>query len=162
MDLMDRAEEGFYPIKIFMWQNKGNTEGKVWWSGLELSNKLLLNHSKSMKELNWTLRIYDNNFLAWYKSQSLSFQTKCVLIHNNSPSHVSKLIREFFQLKDSQERRKWNNHHHILIWIRSKMYSLFIWVLWRINLRRLFNAKSIFILINCCIVSCKNESIRSW
>ena len=29
MDLMDRAEEGFYPIKIFMWQNKGNTEGKV-------------------------------------------------------------------------------------------------------------------------------------
>ena len=40
----------------------------------------------------------DNSFFEWYKSQSLSFKVKCVLMHANAPSFVCKLTREFERL----------------------------------------------------------------
>ena len=41
----------------------------------------------------------DKTFFAWYKSQSHSFKVKCVFMHDNDPSHVSKLTCELFQHK---------------------------------------------------------------
>ena len=32
----------------------------------------------------------DKTFFGWYKSQFCSFKAKCIFIHNNAISHVSK------------------------------------------------------------------------
>ena len=39
----------------------------------------------------------DNTFFVCYNSQSHCFKVKCVFMHDNAPSHVSKLICEFFE-----------------------------------------------------------------
>ena len=39
----------------------------------------------------------DKTFFAWFKSYS--FKVKCVFMHDNAPSHVSKLTCEFFEHK---------------------------------------------------------------
>ena len=49
-----------------------------------------------MKELNDCNSMY-KTFFAWYKSQSHSFKVNCVFMHDNAPSHVSKLTCEFFK-----------------------------------------------------------------
>ena len=38
----------------------------------------------------------DKTFFAWYKFQYCSFQVSCPFMHDNIPSHVSKLPCEFF------------------------------------------------------------------
>lgn len=38
-------------------------------------------------------------FFAWYKSQFHSFKVKCVFMHDNAPSHVSKLAHVLFEHK---------------------------------------------------------------
>ena len=43
----------------------------------------------------------EKTFFAWYKSPSRSFKVKCVSMHDNAPSHVSKLTHEFFEHKRS-------------------------------------------------------------
>ena len=72
----------------------------MWWYRLELSTKSLLDHWKSMKELNWTVLTIAilQTFFTWYKSQSCNFKMKCVFIHYNAP-HISKLTSEFFENK---------------------------------------------------------------
>ena len=42
----------------------------------------------------------DKIFSPWYKFQSQSFKVKCLFMHDNVPSHVSKLTREFFEHKN--------------------------------------------------------------
>ena len=41
----------------------------------------------------------DKAFFTWYKSQSHRFKVKYVSMHDNAPSHVSKLTHEFFEHK---------------------------------------------------------------
>ncbi len=41
----------------------------------------------------------DKNFFAWYKSQSRSFNGKCVFMHDNLPAHIAKLTCELFANK---------------------------------------------------------------
>ena len=41
----------------------------------------------------------DKTFFACYKCQSHSFIAKCVFIHDNAPSDVSKFTCEFFEHK---------------------------------------------------------------
>ena len=42
-------------------------------------------------------------FFTWYNSQSHCFKGKCVSMHNNAPSHVSKLTHEFNSLSIHEE-----------------------------------------------------------
>ena len=39
----------------------------------------------------------DKTFFAWYKSHSRNFKVKCVFMHDNAPSYVLELNREFFE-----------------------------------------------------------------
>ena len=41
----------------------------------------------------------DKIFFAWYKSQSHCFKMNLVFTHDNTPSVVSKLTSEMFELK---------------------------------------------------------------
>ena len=41
----------------------------------------------------------DKTFFKWYKSQSRSFKTKCVFMHDNAPSHAANATRQFLERK---------------------------------------------------------------
>ena len=43
--------------------------------------------------------LMDKTFFEWYKSKFLSFKVKCVFMHINASSHISKITREFFEHK---------------------------------------------------------------
>ena len=79
---------------------ESNMEAGAWWYGLELSTKPLLDHSKSMKELNW---IALSIMIIWpglsFHGASLSLSVKCVFMYDNALSRVSKLTCEFFEHK---------------------------------------------------------------
>lgn len=40
----------------------------------------------------------------WYNFQPCNFKVKCVFMHNNAPSHMSKVTAEFFGVKGLEER----------------------------------------------------------
>ena len=48
---LDEPKDWFYPIQISLWLKQGYEEVVVWWYWLELLNKPLVDHSKSMKGL---------------------------------------------------------------------------------------------------------------
>ena len=41
----------------------------------------------------------DKAFFTWYKSQSCCFKVKCIFMHDNAPSPVSKFTYKFFEYK---------------------------------------------------------------
>ena len=45
------------------------------------------------------------HFLAWYKSQTRAFKSKCFFMHDNAPAHASRLTREFLASKNIKEER---------------------------------------------------------
>ena len=55
MDPMVGLKDEFYPIQTCLLLKEGNKEALVWWYALVLSTEQLLDHSKSMKEFNWTM-----------------------------------------------------------------------------------------------------------
>ena len=111
----------------------------MWWYRQELSTKVLLDNSKSMKTLKWTALITTilwtilsvngtNSSVVVLKWRVNLFTTILVLIYLS-------LIINSFNIKDLQERRQWNRHHQFLIWIWSKIYGK----LWRWNCMKVAN-----------------------
>ena len=47
----------------------------------------------------------DKTLFAWYELQSHTFKVKSAFIHDIAPSHVSKLIHEFFEHKRFAEEK---------------------------------------------------------
>ena len=41
----------------------------------------------------------DYTLFAWYNSQSQTFKLKYLFMHDNAPSHLSKLTHKFFEYK---------------------------------------------------------------
>ena len=41
----------------------------------------------------------EKTFLQWYKAQPRSFKTKCTFMHDNAPSHASRLTKQFLEGK---------------------------------------------------------------
>ena len=95
IDLMDGPKKRFYPIQMCLWLKRGNKEVVVWWYELELSTKSLLDHSKLIENLNWTVLtiVISWRFSLYGTSPSLAVSKW------SAPFHVSKLTWELFEHK---------------------------------------------------------------
>lgn len=66
-------------------------------------------------EVNESVKLNSTNdceSFEWYKRQPCSFKTKCILMHDNAPSHASHLAREFLECNRFAEDR-------IMQWLSS-------------------------------------------
>ena len=104
MDLMDGPKDKFYPIQSFIpvAKRRQQRDGSVmiWAESVDqtIIETFKVDEGVKLNRAN-NSNFIDKTFFEWSKTQSHSFKLKCVVMHNNALSHVSKLIRKFFEHK---------------------------------------------------------------
>ena len=103
----DGSKEGFYSIQTCLWLKDGNNEMVVWWYGLELSIKPILDHSKIGDEVKLNSANYsdflDQTFFTWYKIPVSQFQSE-VCIH--ARQYFSLLYLSFYHPPEFFEHKR--------------------------------------------------------
>ena len=94
---MDKSQvtfDGYYTIQNCLWQQDGSSVIRT-----GIIDQTIIEPFKVKVKLNSTnySDFMDKTFFAWHNFQSYSFKVKRVFMHNNVPSHVSKLTYEFFE-----------------------------------------------------------------
>ena len=101
----------------------------MWWYGQKLSNKLFLDHKKSIKENNWTVL---TTGILW-KRLSLRYISLCLYVskrkvHDDPPSEYLSFRLESLNMKNLQMWLR-NVYNQVVFWIWSKTSGQ----LWRLN-----------------------------
>ena len=54
------------------------------------------------------IKVLAANFFLWYRSQTRTLKQKCMIMHDNAPTHASRLVREFLASKRIERRQSGN------------------------------------------------------
>ena len=100
MDLMDKPKNRFYSIQTFSLakRNKNGSSSVKIKAGIvdqTIIGPFKIDEGVWLDSANYC-DFMDKTFFAWYKSKPRSFKVKCVFMHEDAPSQVSKLTCKRF------------------------------------------------------------------